>query len=50
MHQRWLVILYSYIENEYLVIRILYDWNRDKGIKMDVSSWTESEDNIHSKK
>ena len=32
MQQQWLDILYSYIEKEYLVIRILNDWNRDNGI------------------
>ena len=32
MQQQWLVILYSYVENEYLVIRILYDWNWDNGL------------------
>ena len=32
MQQQWLDILYSYVEKEYLVIRILYDWNRDNGI------------------
>ena len=32
MQQQWLVILYSYAEKEYLVIRILYDWSRDNGI------------------
>ena len=31
MQQQWLDILYSYVEKEYLVIRILYDWNRDNG-------------------
>ena len=50
MQQQWLDILYSYVEKEYLVIRILYDWNRDNGIYRDVSPWTESKDNIHSKK
>ena len=32
MQQQWLNILYSYVEKEYLVIRILNDWNRDNGI------------------
>ena len=32
MQQQWLDILYSYVEKEYLVIRILYDRNRDNGI------------------
>ena len=32
MQQQWLDILYSYEEKEYLVIRILNDWNRDNGI------------------
>ena len=32
MLQQWLDILYSYVEKEYLVIRILNDWNRDNGI------------------
>ena len=32
MQQQWLDILYSYIEKEYVVIRILNDWNRDNGI------------------
>ena len=32
MQQQWLDILYSYVEKEYLVIRILNDWNRDDGI------------------
>ena len=32
MQQQWLGILYSYVEKEYLVIRILNDWNRDNGI------------------
>ena len=32
MQQQWLDILYSYVEKESLVIRILYDWNRDNGI------------------
>ena len=32
MQQQWLDILYSYVEKEYLVIRILNDWNRDYGI------------------
>ena len=32
MRQQWLDILYSYVEKEYLVIRILNDWNRDNGI------------------
>ena len=32
MQQQWLDILYSYAEKEYLVIRILYDWNRYNGI------------------
>ena len=32
MQQQWLDILYSYVEKEYLVIRILNDWNRDNGI------------------
>ena len=32
MQQQWLDNLYSYVEKEYLVIRILYDWNRDNGI------------------
>ena len=32
MQQQWLDILYSYAEKEYLVIRILNDWNRDNGI------------------
>ena len=31
MQQQWLDILYSYVEKEYLVIRILNDWNRDNG-------------------
>ena len=31
MQQQWLDILY-YVEKEYLVIRILNDWNRDNGI------------------
>ena len=30
MQQQWLDILY--VEKEYLVIRILNDWNRDNGI------------------
>ena len=32
MQQQWLDILYSYVEKEYLVIKILNDWNRDNGI------------------
>ena len=32
MQQQWLDILYSYVEKEYLVIRILNDWNRDNRI------------------
>ena len=32
MQQQWLDILYSNVEKEYLVIRILNDWNRDNGI------------------
>ena len=32
MQQQWLDILYSYVKKEYLVIRILNDWNRDNGI------------------
>ena len=32
MQQQWLVFLYSYVEKDYLVIRILYDWNTDNGI------------------
>ena len=32
MQQKWLDILYSYVEKEYLVIRILNDLNRDNGI------------------
>ena len=32
MQQQWLDILYSYVEKEYLVIRILNDWNRGNGI------------------
>ena len=32
MQQQWHNILYSYVEKEYLVIRILNDWNRDNGI------------------
>ena len=32
MQKQWLDILYSYVEKEYLVIRILNDWNRDNGI------------------
>ena len=32
MQQQWLDILYSYVEKEHLVIRILNDWNRDNGI------------------
>ena len=32
MQQQWLDILYSYVEKEYLVIRILNDRNRDNGI------------------
>ena len=32
MQQQWLDILYSYVVKEYLVIRILNDWNRDNGI------------------
>ena len=32
MQQQWLDILYSYVEKEDLVIRILNDWNRDNGI------------------
>ena len=32
MQQQWLDILYSYVEKEYLVIRILNDLNRDNGI------------------
>ena len=32
MQQQWLDILYSYVEKEYLVIRILNDWKRDDGI------------------
>ena len=32
MQQQWLDILYSYVEKEYLVIRILNDWNRDNEI------------------
>ena len=32
MQQQWFDILYSYVEKEYLVIRILNDWNRDNGI------------------
>ena len=32
MQQQWLDIPYSYVEKEYLVIRILNDWNRDNGI------------------
>ena len=32
MQQQWLDILYSYVEKEYLVIRILNDWNRDNGM------------------
>ena len=32
MQQQWLDVLYSYVEKEYLVIRILNDWNRDNGI------------------
>ena len=32
MQQQWLDILYSYVEKEYLVIRILNDWNRANGI------------------
>ena len=32
MQQQWLNILYSYVEKEYLDIRILNDWNRDNGI------------------
>ena len=32
MQQQWLDILYSYVEKEYLVIRILNNWNRDNGI------------------
>ena len=32
MQQQWLDILYSYVEKEYLVIRIWNDWNRDNGI------------------
>ena len=32
MQHQWLDILYSYVEKEYLVIRILNDWNRDNGI------------------
>ena len=32
MQQQWLDILYSYVEKEYLDIRILNDWNRDNGI------------------
>ena len=31
MQQQWLDILYWYVEKEYLVIRILYDWNWDNG-------------------
>ena len=32
MQQQWLDIRYSYVEKEYLDIRILNDWNRDNGI------------------
>ena len=32
MQQQWLDILYLYVEKEYLVIRILYDWKSDNGI------------------
>ena len=32
MQQQWLIILYSLVEDEFLVIKILYDWNRDNGI------------------